>query len=217
MGMGMRMDDDEKDGDEVRWGGEEERRRSTYGDEREREVQGWEMQEKGKGKKLKMKTKNSIWARAKLGFLITTSFRFTGTPYEVKNVPHFSSRDPSYIPSRREFLRQKAITALTCYLILNLFSLFSSDPATNAAAAAAANYSPAMIPIFARLSQVSSQELIKRLITTLGAGFGAYCFQLGVHSFVAFLDVGLGMSEVRYWRPLFGSLKEAYTVRRFWG
>jgi hypothetical protein len=93
---------------------------------------------------------------------------------------------------------------------LDLFGLFS-DPTTNAA-----SFSPEMIPFFARLDQVSSQEVIRRLVTTLGVGFGVYCVELGVHSIVAFLDVGLGISEVQQWRPLFGSLKDAYTVRRFW-
>ncbi len=153
---------------------------------------------------------NSIWSRGKFGLLTATSFRHSGTSYEVKNVPRFSSRDPSYIPSRWEFLRQKAATALTCYLVLDLFGLFS-DPTTNAA-----SFSPEMIPFFARLDQVSSQEVIRRLVTTLGVGFGVYCVELGVHSIVAFLDVGLGISEVQQWRPLFGSLKDAYTVRRFW-
>lgn len=190
----------------------ESRRRREGG---EGNVQMGETQEKEKKKKkdvkmkMKMTTKKSIWARAKFGFLITTSFRFTGTSNEVKNVPRFSSRDPDYIPSRQEFLRQKAAMAFTCYLVLDLFSLFSSDPAANAT-----NYSAEMIPIFARVSQVSSQEVIRRLVTTFGAGFAAYCVQLGVQSVVAFVDVGLGMSEVQQWRPLLGSTREAYIVNR---
>lgn len=154
--------------------------------------------------------KQTILLRGKFGLLVATSFRYSGTPYEVKNVPRFSSRDPSYIPSRFEFLRKKAAIALTCYLVLDLFGLFL-DPAANAAI-----FSPEMIPFFARLDQVSSQEVIKRLVTTLGVGISIYCVQLGVQSIVAFLDVGLGISEVQHWRPLFGSPKEAYTVRRFW-
>ena len=174
----------------------------------ERKIQVWKTQ---KDRKKDVELRNSIWARVKFGFLIATAFRFTDTPYEVKNVPRFSSRDPDYIPSRREFLRQRVVIALACYLVLDLFGLFSSS------AANATNFSPEMVPIFARLDQVSGQEVIKRLVATLGAGFGAYCVQLGVQSVVAFLDVGLGMSDVQHWRPLFGSPKEAYTVRRFWG
>lgn len=135
--------------------------------------------------------KNSVWSRGKFGLLVATSFRYSGTSYEVKNVPRFSSQDPKYTPSRSVFLRQRAAMALICYLVLDLFSL-CSDPAANAA-----SFAPEMIPFFARLGHISGQELIKRLFTTLGTGFGVYCCQLGVQSIVAFLDVGLGISKVQ--------------------
>lgn len=136
--------------------------------------------------------KKSIWSRGQFGLLIATSFRYSGTSYEVKNVPRFSSGDVDYVPSRFEFLRQKAVTALICYLVLDQFGLFS-DPAANAA-----SFSPEMIPFFARLGHVSSQEVMERLVTTLGAGIGIYCIQLGVQSIVAFLDVDLGISDVQH-------------------
>ena len=34
---------------------------------------------------------------------------------------------------------------------------------------------------------------------------------------MAFLSVALGISEVKSWRPGFGPISEAYTVRRFGG
>jgi len=54
------------------------------------------------------------------------------------------------------------------------------------------------------------------LLGTLGSGLGVFCAQQGVYSLVALAAVGLGLSEPRYWRPLFGSISQAYTVRRFW-
>ena len=148
--------------------------------------------------------------RLKFGFLVATSFRLSGTPYEVKNVPRFSIQNPNYVPSRRLFLLQKAITILICYLVLDLLSL-GADPETNKS-----NFSPDLIPLLTRPGNVSGKQLAMRLFATLGFGIGVYCTQQGCHSIAAFLDVGLGFSETKSWRPVFGSLGDAYTVRRFW-
>ncbi|MCJ1267838.1 hypothetical protein MMC22_007724 [Lobaria immixta] len=151
-----------------------------------------------------------LGARLKFGFLAATSFRHTDTPYEVKNVPHFSAQDPNYVPSRTEFLRRKVITILICYLVLDLLSL-DADAETNSI-----NFSPEKIPLFTRLGDVTGKELLMRLFATLGFGACVYIFQTGVQSIFALLDVGLGMNEVKSWRPMFGPPRDAYTLRRFW-
>ncbi|MCJ1422995.1 hypothetical protein MMC29_000876 [Sticta canariensis] len=152
----------------------------------------------------------TLGARLKFGFLAATSFRYSGTPYEVRNVPRFSAQDPNFAPSRKEFLRRKAITILICCLALDFLNL-GADPESNAI-----NLSPERVPLFTRLSDVTGQELIMRLFVTLGFGAGVYIFQTGIQSIFALVDVGLGLSEVKSWRPLFGSPWDAYTVRRFW-
>ena len=152
----------------------------------------------------------TLGARLKFGFLAATSFRYSGMPYEVRNVPRFSAQDPNFVPSRKEFLRRKAITILICYLVLDFLSL-GADPESNAI-----NFSPKRVPLFTRLGDVTGQELIMRLFVTLGFGAGVYSFQTGIQSIFALVDVGLGLSEVKSWRPMFGSPWDAYTVRRFW-
>lgn len=152
----------------------------------------------------------TLGARLKFGFLAATSFRYSGTPYEVRNVPRFSAQDSNFVPSRKEFLRRKAITILICYLVLDFLSL-GADPESNAI-----NFSPEMVPVFTRLGDVTGQQLIMRLFVTLGFGAGVYSFQTGIQSIFALVDVGLGLNEVKSWRPMFGSPWDAYTVRRFW-
>ena len=51
----------------------------------------------------------------------------------------------------------------------------------------------------------------------LGYGIAVCSFQQLAHSIAALLDVRFGFSKVEFWRPLFGSPGEAYTLRRFWG
>ena len=152
----------------------------------------------------------TLGARLKFGFLAATSFRYCGMPYEVRNVPRFSAQDPDFVPSKKEFLRRKAITVLICYLVLDLFSL-GADPESNAI-----NLSPQLVPLFTRLGDVTGQQLIMRLFVTLGWGAGIYTFQTGVQSLFALIGVGLGLNEVKSWRPMFGSPWDAYTLRRFW-
>lgn len=158
--------------------------------------------------KLPRSLRATFWDRLKFGFQVTTSFRYIGTPYQVRNLPHFSASDPSYIPSRSKFLSRKAIIFLVSFSVLDLISL-SADPQLD--------FSPETIPLFTRVGHITSQQLLTRLITTLGYGIAVCSFQQLVHSIVALIDVGFGFSKVESWRPLFGSPGEAYTLRRFWG
>ena len=152
----------------------------------------------------------TLWLRLKFGVLVATSFRWSGTPYEVKNVPRSSTQDPRYIPSQNVFLLQKAATMLICYLALDLLSL-GADPKINKT-----NFSPNLIPLFERIGDVTAQQLMIRLFAMLGFGIGVYCVQQFCHSLAAFIDVALRFNKPESWRPLFGSLWDAYTVRRFW-
>jgi hypothetical protein len=52
--------------------------------------------------------------------------------------------------------------------------------------------------------------------TVLGYSFAAYFAESMMYDFFSVLAVGLGISQVADWPPLFGSIFEAYSVRRFW-
>ena len=150
------------------------------------------------------------WSRLKFGIRVTTSFRWSGTRFEVKNVPRFSSKNREYVPSRRKFLLEGAFTIVSCYMILDLLN-FANDPK-----ASAIYFSSEMTPFFARLRDLTPEQLNIRTFTVLATGVGIYSTQLGIHSLVSLLDVGLGLSTVSSWRPMFGSLTEAYSIRKFW-
>ena len=128
----------------------------------------------------------------------------------MPNLPAFSAKNPKLIPSRPAFLRWTAFKIVAYYIALDILGLGAD------AEMSMRTFAPEHVPFFSRLSEISMEEFATRLLTTLVTGIGIYCFQDGLQSLFALVAVGVGASEVRSWRPRFGSLHDAYTIRRFW-
>lgn len=148
--------------------------------------------------------------RLRYGYLVTFSFRNCGTPHEVKNVPHFSSQDREYVPTRSRFLRRTAASALMCYLFLDLSGL-GMQPERNPIL-----YSSERVHLLTRLGDISREELLIRTLTSVSIWACMYCSLMLYQDVSAFVGVISRLNEVKSWRPAFGPLKEAYSVRRFW-
>jgi hypothetical protein len=153
----------------------------------------------------------TIWDRFCFGFNSTISFRDINTPFEVKNVPHFSEKDPSYIPSRTTFLGRSTLRFVACYLVLDIVE--SQPPPPNAAEI----FGLDSIPVFKRLNEVSIEEVFTRTISSLVFWIMVYTVLNVQQAFFAIVAVGSGLTEVKAWRPLMGPLSETYTIRGFWG
>ena len=153
---------------------------------------------------------DTFWQRLRFGFYATFSHRCCGTPFEIKHVPPFSSTSPDWVPSRAEFLRSTLIKLIAIYLARDVAAAVI-DPSFNPV-----HYASNKIPFFARLDEISLQEVIERIIrqTLILTQLSALLYSAVASH--AFLSVLLGLSEPSWWRPLFGSPSEAYTVRRFW-
>ena len=152
------------------------------------------------------------WGRGRLKFGIyaATSPLYIGTPFEAKGIPYFDAKDPTYIPSRARFLRQKAFMVIICYLFLD---------ATTLAARPELNH---ILYHADRISMLDSKNWSKeqlgvRVGSTLGYWICLYCVVQGYMGVAGLLTVGMGASGVELWRPAFGRVREAWTVRRFWG
>ena len=155
----------------------------------------------------------TIFSRLRFGLNMTLSSRFTNTPWEVKNVPPFSASDRNYVPSRSAFLRHNAVVSLICYLVVDFFSLAGQSPESNAV-----TFASQRVPFFTRLGEIEGEQLAIRIIASLTLWLNIYCITRMGYSILAVVAVGTGFSrEVSAWRPPFGRLAEAYTVRRFWG
>ncbi|KAH8586208.1 membrane bound O-acyl transferase family-domain-containing protein [Bisporella sp. PMI_857] len=145
------------------------------------------------------------------GLGVTLSFRHSNSPFEVKNVPYFSTEDDAYVPSREKFLRNGVTYTLLAYALVDILG-HAQDPARNSI-----DYAPKYIPIFSRISEVSALELARRTAASLGLWPIMCClFRVG-YGGMSLVAVGLGQSEVKDWRPQYGSAAETYTLRKFWG
>ncbi|KAH7096037.1 membrane bound O-acyl transferase family-domain-containing protein [Paraphoma chrysanthemicola] len=146
----------------------------------------------------------SMWARLKFGIKLTTSFRFVGTRYEARNTPRAATK------SSREFRRRTFITIVLSYVVLDFINA-QNDPAIASRFLTLKN-----IPLLARLHEVTLEESVIRIFTVIAAAVGLTCVQGGIYHVFALLAVSLGISEPADWPPFYGSISEAYMLRRFW-
>jgi hypothetical protein len=149
--------------------------------------------------------------RIKFGFDSMCSFRDIGSSYEIKGVPAFSTKDPKYIPTRQQILLKSISKFYICYLILDL--LESIPRPENATLL----FSAKNIPVFARLDEISLEETVQRIVGSAAFWGVMYCMLNTLQALLCIFFVGSGLNGVEEWRPLMGSLSEAYTVRGFWG
>ena len=159
--------------------------------------------------KAKQTSRASTVSRFLQSIYLFFTLRDVGTLYAVKNIPPFSTSDPTWIPSRAEFLRRHIIIAVIGYLIADLPSIM---PPIDPQLAAQMNQ-----PVFSRLLHISLEEAITRFaLTALSWTFGMATLSY-FHSSLAILFVGFGLSEPRFWPPQFGSLKDSHSLRGWWG
>ena len=172
--------------------------------------------ELGEGKEIKAfieksSTGDETWDRLKFGTWTAFSSRYVGSPYQARNVPPYSTSDPSYIPSRRVFILQRGATILLCYFLTDLFFRVSQSYHNHVI------FAESYVPVYARLDEVTAEEVLIRVLSTTGFWFGAYTTIQAYHSATALIAVASGLMTPADWRPIFGSLGDAYTLRGFWG
>ncbi|MCJ1349639.1 hypothetical protein MMC31_007880 [Peltigera leucophlebia] len=154
----------------------------------------------------------SFWERFRFGYFATTSTRNIGTPHVVKNTPPFSSDNPNYIPSRTAFLYRKAIIILLTFLTLDLASQAAQPLEYNIVF-----FSAEAVPIFTGNGEnLTLGKIISRLGAVLAYWVCTFVALEGFAGLISFVFVALGIDDVRLYRPNFGPIGEAYSVRRFW-
>lgn len=149
-----------------------------------------------------------ILRRLRFGTSLVTTWRGAGTPWEVKYTPRFPQ-----VPSRARFLFQTASSLALELLILDALSL----PKGGTRIENAVTFSWDRVRLLSRLREVSGDELVCRLQTVLGFWVGTYCAIRAMHHVLAIVGVETGLKDVERWPPVFGSLGQTYTLRRFWG
>lgn len=154
----------------------------------------------------------SIWHRIHFGWFVTSAWRAPATPWEVKNVPSFSSREPDRVPEWSKFLRGKILTLVICLLAIDLLGIMPQDPQQNAVM-----FARDKVGFFTRLEEVSAEEVLVRLVVTTVGWTSIYCVMNACYCTLAIGAVATGLSPVKEWPPLFGSLSDCSSIRSFWG
>ena len=154
---------------------------------------------------------SSFWKRAWFGWCSMWAFRHVGSPYEVRNVPPFFQTDPNYTPSRWTFVVQETLKATACYIALDMMGMRAA-PKNNGEL-----FNKSLIPFFRRLNSVTFFELKLRALSIFGFAFTFYCVIQGFSSAAGALTVSLHFSDVKSWRPPFGSISDAYSLGNVWG
>jgi hypothetical protein len=149
-------------------------------------------------------------SQLRFGIWAAFNARCLGTSEQVRNIPQFSNKDPNHIPSRAAFLRRTARIAALSYLGMDLLSSMSDPEVGNRFLV------PSRVPIFRRLGEVTLEEVIIRIFSTIAMGAGLVCSQGGIYNIFAFISVLTGMSDPSDWPPFYGSLSDAYSLRRLW-
>ena len=133
------------------------------------------------------------------------------TPYEVKNVPGFTDAKPDKEPTQTSFVKEAIHTAAIFYMVIDVLTV--PGPPPNADVIFASH----RIPVLSRLSEIEVEETGLRLATTIALWLTEYCVLRMYYAILAVLTVRFGWYQVHDWRPPFGDMVEAWSIRQFWG
>ena len=152
---------------------------------------------------------DSLWERMVFSTNLLFSPRGIGEPWEVKNVPSFSSSDPGYVPAKAAFLLRWLASTTILFLIVDF-------------AGAAPPPEPGMFPsqqisLLRRIRDVSSQELVNRAIGTFSYWINVFCITTIFADVAGLSGVGTGLSSPKSWRPTYGPVSKTCTIRGLWG
>ena len=152
-------------------------------------------------------------AGRRVAFALSRAFdcRLVATSWEVASVPPFPS---GRAPPRGRFIAECTVRAGVCFMLLDGTRLLAGPPEQNTLL-----FSAEKVPVLRRLraGTLPAEDVVLRCVSVLMFGTITYLLFEAVHRATAAVTVGLRVSPVERWRPLFGNLGDAWSVRRFWG
>ncbi|PGH17471.1 hypothetical protein AJ79_01071 [Helicocarpus griseus UAMH5409] len=154
---------------------------------------------------------NALWDKACWSLDIAVNKRRINRVDQARNIPYFDSKRPHYYPSRRNFLLFRTTRFVLLYLLLDFVM---SQPLEDAQV----KFAPGKERIFARILErdIVPAELGEIFGILVGQAICYYGTLLAGYDFLSLVSVGLCMGNVSDWRPLFGDIREVYTIRTFW-
>jgi hypothetical protein len=126
--------------------------------------------------------------------------------WKISHIPPFSEKDRNYVPSRRKLFMTRLLE-FACTFSLG-WCLQHNSPL---------HWTDYQAPpgFLSRLNEVSRRELLVRMYLAMSGLFIPYLGLRAGHSFFTCIALIFG-AEPKDWPPLFGSIKEGFTVRRWY-
>ncbi|KAF4340710.1 TRI7-trichothecene biosynthesis [Fusarium beomiforme] len=151
----------------------------------------------------------SFTKRLTFGVSNLWNMRGVGTSKQISQIPLWSSQDASAVPSRGQELKRHAKNAIISYLILDIFA---NQPPPDLSM-----ISPQNENLLMRIGEITPEEAILRFFATFGFWLNTFCVIHLINSTFSLLYLGLNLYPVEMLPPIWGSLSDAYSIRRFWG
>ena len=127
----------------------------------------------------------------------------------TSHLPPFDEGDPDSSPSKVSFLARKVWDLAWTTTLIYLFEAYSPKLYIE-------DFTDVSDGYLHRLSSVTLREITIRTYLTIASLSIPYLTLRAAHNIAGSLAVAFGDSPGG-WRPLFGGIKEAYTMRRFYG
>ncbi|KAM0794047.1 hypothetical protein BDR22DRAFT_49050 [Usnea florida] len=156
-------------------------------------------------------TANAWWDRLRFGIWTTFSHRYIGSPYQAHHTTPYSSSDPTFVPRRQIFLLRRGSLLLASFLLIDFFAHNSplGEDLTM--------FDKKHVKLLTRLQEVDKEEILTRVSISVGIWVGGYFIIQIVYGLPGFIAVACGLTSPASVRPVFGSIKNAYSIRGFWG
>ncbi|CAJ2503691.1 Uu.00g110850.m01.CDS01 [Anthostomella pinea] len=143
--------------------------------------------------------------------------KLLSSPRDPRHQPPFSRRDPAYVPSRGRFVVSQLLKILFCAVLEELFDSLNER---FDASLLPGDYSPAKT-VFVRRVLLGApwqwREVWIRAWFPLVFVIPQYAFKTTEYCYFSLIAIFVFGDDHRDWRPLFGDLRDTYTLRRFWG
>lgn len=176
------------------------------GGAKDRTVVEEKQQPQSPGTRRELKITSSFAKRFRFGWDSAFGYRHIGTPQESKNTQHFDEKNPKYVPTKTMFYINQIVVIIRSYLIIDLLRSLGQN-----------RNSWDEVEIFSRFHEVTKEELIWRFVRVACFWISVQSLWKGMYALISLVPVSIGISKPQFWRPLFASPFEAYTIRRFWG
>jgi hypothetical protein len=141
------------------------------------------------------------------------NIRGIGTRWKTKNVPEWPAFYPNRkSPNRMAFIARQLAVLSWQYITVDFFSFI---PSLLSAEEREHMYGKGLEY---RYLDLTKEQWIGRISSSMLTWFIIARIMIdGVHRILSIIFVVSGLSRPHDWPPLFGSVRDAYTIRNFWG